>query len=157
MLLQFASGIPFATGASSYLYQPVLSSENINRILVDVKIGSFEVQAYLDTGAVYMICAPEIGDALQLSETDNVGSERLLFRGTRYHGMLYRVPLMLLAEEGKPLEIDATTFIPQARPDQVWPREFRCILGMAGCFERLRFAIDPFEDTIYFGGPTADF
>ena len=60
------------------------------------------------------------------------------------------------AEAGEPLEIEATAFTPQVHPGQVWPTEFSCILGMAGCFERLRFAIDPFADTIYFGAPTTN-
>ncbi len=157
MLLQFPSGEPFATGTSAYLYRPVLATETVNRILVDVRLGPIQTQAYLDTGAVYMVCAPDIADALQLSEADRLGHEQLIFRGTRYHGALYRIPLVFLADEGATLEIEVTAFIPELHPSETWPIEFLCILGMTGCMERLRFAIDPFEDTIYFGAPLEDF
>lgn len=157
MLLQFASGSPFATGASSYGYRPVLVTETVNRILVNIRLGSVQTQAYLDTGAVYMVCAPELADVLNLSIENHVGNEQLTFRGTRYRGNLFRIPLTILADRGESLEIEVTAFIPQIHPGESWPIEFLCILGMTGCLERLRFAIDPFEDTIYFGVTSNDF
>lgn len=157
MLLHFSSGSPFATGASSFVYRPVLSTETVNRILVDIRLGSVQTQAYLDTGAVYMVCAPDLADTLNLSADTRLGSEQLVFRGTRYHGDLYRVPLTFLADEGESLDIEVTAFVPQIHPEDSWPIEFLCILGMTGCMERLRFAIDPFEDMIYFGVSSGDF
>ncbi|MBI4531612.1 MAG: hypothetical protein HY709_08815, partial [Candidatus Latescibacteria bacterium] len=48
------------------------------------------------------------------------------------------------AEEGENVEVEATWFI---SPD--WPGPI--VIGWKGCLERLRFAVDPSEDTFYFG------
>ncbi|MEZ4714401.1 MAG: hypothetical protein R3A44_44885 [Caldilineaceae bacterium] len=53
------------------------------------------------------------------------------------------------------MEVEVTAFIPQLRPEDEWPIEFPCIAGMSGCFERLRFAVDPLDERIYFGDLTA--
>lgn len=154
-MLQFASGKPFATGAAAYLYQPVSLWETAHRIILNVRIGEFPTQAYLDTGAVYFVCAPEIAGLLGLQPADQLASEQLVFRGRLYQGGLYRIPLTIVAGQGDSLEIEVTAFVPQLHPDDEWPIEFPCIAGMSGCFERLRFAIDPLDEIIYFGDLTA--
>ena len=153
-MLLFPSGEPFATGMAHYAYQPVNFREKANRIILNVYVESIQTQAYLDTGAVYLVCSPEVATVLHLYGEE---SEKLFFRGRLYEGGLHRVSLTVPAEQGESATIDVTAFVPDIHPDEEWPLEFPCILGMAGCLERLRFAIDPFEDIIYFGVPTKDF
>ncbi|MCE7989371.1 MAG: hypothetical protein DYG89_50100 [Caldilinea sp. CFX5] len=155
MLLQFATGEPFATGVAPYVYQPVSSRETAHRVILNVQIGSFPTQAYLDTGAVYFVCAPEIAKVLDLRPTDKLEDERLVFRGRVYQGGLYRLPLTFAAGYGESLEVEVTAFIPQLHPEDEWPIEFPCIAGMSGCMERVRFALDPLDENIYFGHLTA--
>jgi hypothetical protein len=54
------------------------------------------------------------------------------------------------AEEGQPLTVEATVFVPELKPYQEWG-DFPSIIGLNTCLERLRFAIDPSQDKFYFG------
>lgn len=54
---------------------------------------------------------------------------------------------MLLADEGQgeSLTLDVTAFL----PDDRW--NLPNMLGLTGCLERIRFAVDPANDLFYFG------
>jgi hypothetical protein len=151
MLLQFTNGEAFATGATLYAYRPVTSKESLPRIILPLLIGNLEVLAFVDTGGVYLLCSPEIAWQLRLYPEDSLGALQMLFRGVSYFGHLHRIPLTFLPHEGALLTVEVTAFVPQQHAGDEWPSEFPCILGMSGCLERLRFAIDPFTDTFYFG------
>jgi hypothetical protein len=141
----------FAAGASYYDYRPVTHDDGAPRIVLHLLVADLEVAAYVDTGGLYLLCSHEVGQQLQLHPDESLGALRLLFRGIWYRGQLFRVPLTFIADEGEPLSIEVTAFIPRADAEAAWPVEFPCILGMSGCLERLRFAIDPASDTFYFG------
>lgn len=151
MLLKFADGQTFAAGAISYSYEPVMASEHAPRVILSVLLGELQVSAYVDTGGINFLCSPSVAVELALYPEDSIGTLRLLFRGATYLGHLHRIPLTLQADEGSSLTVEVTAFVPQLPPNATWPEEFPCVLGMSGCLERLRFAIDPFTDTFYFG------
>lgn len=151
MLLRFANGQTFASGATSYGYEPVTASEHAPRVILSVLLSELQVSAYIDTGGINFLCSPGVAAEIDLRPEDSIGSLRLLFRGTIYLGHLHRIPLTLQADEGSSLTIEVTAFVPQLPPGATWPDEFPCVLGMSGCLERIRFAIDPFTDTFYFG------
>jgi hypothetical protein len=150
MLLRYANGDTFATGATPYLYRPVTEKETSPRVILTVLIDSFETLAFVDTGGIFLI-APEVALHLGLDPNDGVLAQSLLWRNDRLQGMLHRVSLTLPAEVGNSLTIDATAFVPQLAPHQEWSLNFQCVLGMLNCLERLRFAVDPSSDTFYFG------
>lgn len=154
MLLQFADGNLFASGAMAYTYEPATSNENSPRIILSILIGELQISAFVDTGGVYFLCSPEVAFELGLQPEASIGTLRMLFRGVFYYGHLHRIPLTFRAEEGHPLTVEVTAFVPQLLPGIEWSAEFPCILGMNGCLERLRFAIDPLTDTFYFGDLT---
>ena len=151
MLLQFADGRHFATGAAPYAYRPATDREVSPRIIVSIRLGDIVTSAFVDTGGIYLWCPPHIaGDlGVDLEEGELVGPIRSA-RG-QFEGILLRAPLTLFAEEGHSLVIEPTVFIPRLKPGEAWPEDFPCILGMQGCLERLRFAVDPNDDTFYFG------
>ncbi len=60
-------------------------------------------------------------------------------------GALYRVPVKLLADEGEPLQMEATVFL---SPDWQGPN----FIGYEGLLQRIRFAVDPQANQFYFGG-----
>lgn len=151
MLLRFTDGEPFATGAAPYVYRPVTDRESSPRVILDVRLGKIETSAFLDTGGVYLFCSPELVPSLDLDPRDGIPTQPLQLGRGRYEGVLHRIRLTIIAEEGDDLSIEPTVFIPRLEPGQEWPDEFPCILGMQGCLERLRFAIDPNDDTFYFG------
>ncbi len=76
--------------------------------------------------------------------------KELLFRGVIVHGRLHRVNLTLFAEEGESFTLEATAFVPNPGDEEIW-EDIPCILGLFGCLERARFAVDPSTETFYFG------
>jgi len=148
-MLQFADGRPFATGVCPYW--DLLSSERPGnpRIVVGVWIGGFQTQAVVDTGGVYLVCDPGMEDLLDLSPGTSLGVDTLLIRGYRYEGYLHRLRVTLLAEQGEDLELEVTAFIPHLALGQGW--QFPSFLGLQGCLEFLRFAVDPGANAFYFG------
>jgi hypothetical protein len=160
MLLQFLDGNTFAVGAIQYRYAPATPQETTNRIILPITIDvgkSITTQAVLDTGAPYGIITPDIAQAA--GYTADLGLDRLTVgvRGFKLNGSLARLSITLQASIGQNLTVDTTAFIPDS--DQVWGAfatawgEFPTFVGLSGFLERIRFAIDPTEDTFYFGTP----
>jgi hypothetical protein len=59
-------------------------------------------------------------------------------------GDLYRIPLVLFADDGQDLGVDATVLL---SPDWTGPN----FLGYQGLLQRIRFAVDPETNLFYFG------
>ena len=149
MILQFADGRPFTTGACSYWDQPTSDRTETPRVIVTIWIGGSQTQAAVDTGGVYLVCDPEILDLLSLNSSTSLGVANLIIRGYKYTGHLQRLAITMLAEEGESLELEVTAFIPRLDPGQEW--RFPSFLGLQGCLEFLRFAVDPGANVFYFG------
>jgi hypothetical protein len=149
MMLQFTDGRPFATGACWYRDHFVLKSRRTPRLIISISIGGFQTQAVVDTGGVYLVCDPEIADLLGLSPVTSLGYDTLIIRGYKYEGWLQRMPIEILANQGESLQLDVTTFFPALAPGQTWL--FPSFLGLQGCLEFFRFAVDPGENAFYFG------
>jgi len=149
MLLQFENGESFATGATSYLYHPARELESTPRIILSIRLRNFKTLSFLDTGGVYVLCSPEIAKEIGLQPGNGISTPRLRWSRGLYSGELFRVPLTFLPTVGTELNIEATVFVPD--PGSDWPEGLPCVLGMMGCLERLRFAVDPATDTFYFG------
>ena len=69
-------------------------------------------------------------------------------RGVKYSGTLYRAVLEIHAREGADLQQDVTVFVPETSAED-WG-EMPTFLGLTGCLEFLRFAIDPQSRQFYF-------
>jgi hypothetical protein len=74
----------------------------------------------------------------------------MLVRGVWMDGSLHRLNLRFPATQGDSLSVDVTAFVPDPELEQVWD-EMPSFIGLNGCLERLRFAVDPATDTFYFG------
>ena len=149
MVLQFADGRPFATGACPYWDQLSPDRTGTPRIIVAVWIGGSQTQAVVDTGGVYLVCDPEIPDLLDLDPSTSLGVAVLNIRGYEYVGDLQRLTVTLPAEEGESFELEVTAFVPRLDPGQEW--RFPSFLGLQGCLEFLRFAVDPGANVFHFG------
>ncbi len=149
MLLMFQDGRSFAQGAYNYLYRPVSSGETTPRIIIEVQIEGVQAQAIVDTGGAYLVCDPQIADLLGLDPADALGTDRLSIRGVSVPGSIHRIFLTLLAHEGQSMKIEVTAFVPHPEPSLKW--DLPSFMGLSGCLERLRFAVDPITDTFYFG------
>lgn len=140
-------GEQFTQGSQPYLYAPLAGSGDL-RVLLEVVIDGFTTQAMLDTGAAFLVCEPSIARRLNLDPDTALRRIVLHIRGTYIRGALYRFDFTISAEQGAELTISATTFIPD--PDEPWPG-LPSIVGLEGCFDRVRFALDTSNDTLHFG------
>jgi len=150
MTLQFADGRPFATGACLYWDWSSSERRETSRILINIRLGGSQTQAVVDTGGVYFVCEPGIADLLDLDPSASLGTVTLKIRGERCEGSLHRHAITFVAESGESLERDVTIFVPRLRYGQEWL--LPSFLGLQGCLEFLRFAVDPSSNTFYFGG-----
>jgi hypothetical protein len=158
MPLEFADGEAFATGAARYLYSGSSESEAGElRIAVPVKIEEQRTDAVVDTAADWSVCHPELAGLLQLDPAAALFRITYNIRGNRIKGGVYLLDLHLLAQQGRgsSLQLEAKVFVPDSDPvnldlaARVLPRS---LLGLMGCLELVRFAVDPFGQVFYFGG-----
>ena len=155
MTLAFANGEPFAIGVTGYDYRPATSHETTPRLVLEVEIEGILAEAIVDTGGVYLFCNPHVARRLALAPTEALSRvQAILFRGVMVHGRLYRLRLTLLADEGEDVTVQATAFVPEPDEAEHWG-DMPCLLGLYGCLERARFAVDPPTERFYFG-PAAD-
>jgi hypothetical protein len=156
MTLAFPTGEPFARGVTGYDYRPATAHETTPRLVLEVAIEGILAEAVVDTGGVYLVCHPDIARRLSLTPAEALsGVQGILLRGTVVHGRLYRLTLTLLADQGEDVMIQTTAFVPEPEEAEHWG-DLPCLLGLYGCLERVRFAVDPRAEHFYFGPAAED-
>jgi hypothetical protein len=120
--------------------------EPLARIYVPFRVQGIDVRlvGLLDTGGHFCILSSAVASQIGAVLNDGEEETRLLTAQGLISGKLYRHTIELLAEEGDNLELEATIFV---SPD--WQRP--SILGYTGFLDRMRFAVDPWENRFYFG------
>lgn len=155
MTLAFPNGESFAIGFTGYEYRPATSHETTPRLVLEVEIEGILVEAVVDTGGVYLFCHPAIARRLSLTPSEALSEvQAILLRGVLVQGRLYRLSLTLLADEGEDVIIQTTAFVPEPEEAEHWG-DLPCLLGLYGCLERARFAVDPRTERFYFS-PAAE-
>lgn len=76
--------------------------------------------------------------------TDSIGQVRLRTAHGPIQGTLYVHPIRLIAQEGEHLEVEATVLVPEG-----WRAP--SIVGYVGFLDRMRLAVDPQINYVYFG------
>lgn len=147
-LLRLPNGDTFATSSADCDLGPASQYDRSTRILVAVRIGPIHTTAIVDTAAPYPICAPDIANKIPKSTMERIEPYTVSTQFGDFKGSLYRMPITFPATEGDDLEVDATVFIPDSAAD--WPNR-PSYIGLTGCLERMRFALDPAANLIYFG------
>lgn len=150
MLLFFADKRPFASGAVQYSQLPIGRDERSSRLLLPVRLEGSHTEAVLDTGAPYVICAPQIADAIGLDAANALENIRLSIRGASVKGGLHLLEMRIPADQGSSLALEVTAFVPDPEFADTW-EVLPSFLGLTGCLDRFRFAVDPATDTFYFG------
>jgi hypothetical protein len=142
--------IGFATGIASY-WDAYPGQESAARIVIPLLVATnLRIHAILDTGAPWCVFDPRMAKSFIEDDQNPLFSPvRLLIRGQWYSGSLYRIPCQLIAEIGESLDVEATVFVPQLRAGESWPHPN--FIGLDGFLNRLRIAIDPAENALYFG------
>jgi len=137
---------PFTTGRCRYTDADG-RSEGSAKICVKVVPGDWEtpVLAIVDTGADWSVLNTEIAEELGLF---GVEGEPIAL-STRFGaiaGYLVQASVTLLADDGDSLRLDATVFV-----SADWPSSAGTFLGYSGLLERMRFAVDPQSNVLFFG------
>lgn len=149
-LLWSAEG-PFATGRCAYSNRPH-GRERLNRVFVPLVVGGTLIEAVVDTGGAYLILEPDVAVEAGLTPSAAFAEERIRIRGGEWPGALHRVDVTLVTDEperGADLMFNVTAFVPELDQGERWP--LPPYLGWDGGLERLRVAIDPSSDLLYFG------
>ena len=149
-LLRFADGEPFATGLAACEIGPASPADPSARVLVRVAIEDVETRAVVDTAAPYVVCPPWLAQRINLSSADSIDHIRLNIRGNSIPGHLQLLRVTFPAEEGVTHEVEATVFVPDMIQPHAWG-DLPAYIGLTGCLERMRFALDPGSDDFYFG------
>lgn len=145
-MLSRQDGSRFASGCARYLDKDPGQSSLSAKIHVRMRFDdSFSTLAILDTGADWSVIQTDVARALGLLERDGE-PKTLTSRLGRHHGKLVRVSAELEAEEGESVQLESTVFVCDD-----WPAG--TFVGYNGLLERVRFAVDPENNTFLFGAP----
>jgi len=148
-VLNFRDGRIFASGACLYFDRHPDDRSTLSRIVLSLWVGDSRIAAIVDTGGAYFVCPPAWAELLGVGRGEPIGRDELIIRGIRYRGDLYRTDIRLRADEGRSLNLDVTAFVPRLLPGDEW--HFPSFLGLQGCLEFMRFAVDPATNTFFFG------
>ena len=138
-------GQVFAAGRSRFFDKDLGAEEGTAKIYVKIRPEGLDspVLAQLDTGSPWSILSSEIADVLGLLGSSGTSTRLRTRLGTK-DGHLERVQLVLPADEGQSLRIEATVFI---CPDWVEGN----FIGYTGFVDAIRTALDPQNNLFYFG------
>ncbi len=140
----------FVSGVTRYEDHYPGQEDSARMVIPLVVAGQLTVPAIVDTGAPWCILDPEIAewvqDAVQALYTPE---QRLMIRGVLYRGRLLRLTLTLPSFQGESLQVEATVFVPILTNGEIWT--LPNFVGLDGFLNRMRFAIDPTENSFYFG------
>jgi hypothetical protein len=141
------AGEPFTVGRARFLDRILDSREPTAKVFVKIKFPSLEAEepwfAQVDSGAPWSMLNREVAYALGVLDSDG----DLVFVSTRLGliaGRLERIQVALMADEGESTEVEATFFVSK---DWIGPT----FLGYSGFLDRIRIAIDPSSDSVFFG------
>jgi hypothetical protein len=148
MMLRLANDEVFATGVCPYDDHHPKDPPIYSRIVIAIGIGAVSTAAAVDTGGAFLILDPELAGEMP-SEFDPVERHKVYFRGSELWGTLSRCWITLMATAGSSHSVQVTAFIPDW--DGVQPWLHPSMLGLSGCLEAFRFAVDPQTNSFYFG------
>jgi len=140
------NGESFTCGRAKFRDRAPGTKEPTDKIFVEIEFQSLRGKSWLaqlDTGAAYSMLDREIAEALGVLDGDGE-RVKVITPGGSFQGCLERIPLVLLADEGRSLEVEATFLV---SPD--WPG--KTFLGYTGFLDRLRIALAPPVHHFYFG------
>lgn len=146
-MLKYQDDRPFSKGVISCSIRPIHPEIN-NRIFIQIEVEDFPIEAVLDTGGIYCVLHPVMAEQIGFDQSEAVGTHSQRIRGFSFDGNLFKAKLTIQAEEGSGLLQEVTVFVPDVTEDE-WG-DLPSFLGLTGCLEFIRFAIDPGNDQFFF-------
>jgi hypothetical protein len=137
-------GLPFTVGRASF-DDALPNVRGSAKVIVKIQLGGLDVplRAQLDTAAEWSVVATEVAADLGLLAAAGEPKKYQTRLGT-FDGKLVKHTIILPADEGDSLAVDATVWV-----SQEWPGSN--FLGYRGLLESVRFALDPQQNDFYFG------
>lgn len=139
---------PVTTGVLTYLDEDPDKKRAHASIYIPVNIPiagrSITVFAFVDTGAPYVMVGPDLIEALALRPASPAAQVRIQTRIGLIRGFLDSLDLVIPAEDGESLQVQATVFA-----SDEWDKGV--FLGYAGCMSRMNFAVQPQANQFFFG------
>lgn len=140
----------FVSGSVTYNDHYFDDQLNVRMVLPVVLAREEPVEMILVTAAQWCVINPALVATLGLDYEENHTPEtQLMIRGEIYKGKLIQASILIPAENGIDMTVEATFFVPILLPDQTWNKPN--FLGLDGFLNRIRFAVDPTENVFYFG------
>jgi hypothetical protein len=141
------NGQDFTTGSAKFLDEETEFREPTPKVYVRIELPGLkswsQALAQLDTGAAWSVLRSDIAEELGL--LDGIGELVKMQTVTgNLEGRLERIPLILVADQGTSLEIQATFFVSPQWNGGIF-------LGYSGLVDRLRIALDCPRNLFYFG------
>jgi Aspartyl protease len=152
MLFQADRITPFSSGSVACRYGSISQASSDIRIIVPVDFGGIRTEAVIDTGAPYAIVHPEIAQSIGLLPHTSEQGQTINIRGLKFKGHLYRIVMILIADNGFNLKQEVLAFAPD--PEESGWGDLPSFLGIQCCLEFIRFAFDLTNQentTFYFG------
>ena len=137
-------GSVFTTGRAVFSDRDPTGLERTAKIFVTVEFpGVGQSLAQLDTGSPWSVLEYAVAELLGVIDGDG---EEINLRTNRgiVTGRLERVQLVLVAEDGPSLKLEATFLV-----SQNWTG--KTFLGYSGLLDRIRIALDPSTNSFFFG------
>jgi hypothetical protein len=131
----------FSGRAQYYADRPL--NQHLLFVAIACLVGSQPLDALVDTAAQWCMLPETVAGGIEYAVSDEESDARVHTRFGTVAGRLVRIPTRLRAQEGRDLEIEATWFISD---EWLGPP----VIGWKGCLERLRFALDPSDESFYF-------
>ena|SRR5215213_6346430 len=141
------NGQDFTIGSAKFLDEGEDFREATPKVFVRIEFPELEswsrTFAQLDTGAAWSLLKRDLAEALGV--IDGMGElVRMRTATGLLQGRLERVPLVLIADEGTSLTLQATFFV-----SRHW--HGGTFLGYSGLIDRLRIGLDCPRNLFYFG------
>jgi len=136
----------FACGCAGFRGQALGAQEPTDKIFVEIEFQDLPNDSWLaqiDTAAAYSMLEVEIAEMLKILDGAGQPASISTRHGT-IRGRLERIPVSLVAEEGEPLDFEATFLV-----SRDWPA--KTFIGYTGFLDRIRIALDPQANLFYFG------
>ena len=141
------NGQDSTTGSARFLDEGEDFRESTPKVYVRIEFPGLEswssTLAQLDTGSAWSVLKRDLAEALGVLDGFGESVKMRTATGT-LQGRLERVPLILVADEGASLTLQATFFVSR----QWYGGTF---LGYSGLLDRLRIGLDSPANQFYFG------
>ena len=141
---------------STYNDDPDLATAT--QVVLQVYIGGFLTDALVDTNSQYVICTPDIAEAIGFdpdkAEFDGKIQE-IRIAGHLVRGRVHKVEVWFEPDEdkGSGIRVNAFAFVVDEEEDRssIFIDEIPSSIGFTGCLESVCFAVDGNRRLFYFG------